>query len=49
LPAELSLAICVAALVLVYRGIGPSWPRWLLTGNHRLVPGITDIREFQEV
>jgi hypothetical protein len=49
LPGELSLAISVAALVLVYRGIGPSWPRWLLTGNHRLVPGITNRQEFQEI
>jgi hypothetical protein len=49
LSGEISLAICVAVLVLVSRGMGPSWPRWLLTGNHRLVPAITNRQEFQEI
>ena len=49
LPKEISLAIYVAALVFVSRSIGPSWARWLLTGNHRLVPGITNRQEFQEI
>jgi hypothetical protein len=47
-PGTVSVAASVASAVFAHRGIGPSLPRWLLTGNHRLVPGITNRREFEE-
>jgi hypothetical protein len=48
-PGTVSLAVSVAALFLAHRGIGPSFPRWVLTGKHRLVPGITNRQEFEEL
>jgi hypothetical protein len=47
--APIAFPVPLAAALLAYRGIGPSLPRWLLTGNHRLVPGMTNRQEFQEL
>ena len=48
-PTRVWLPVNAALLILAHRGIGPSWPRWLLTGNYRLVPGITNRQEFEEI
>lgn len=48
-PGAVSLSVWVAVLFLAHRGIGPSFPRWVLTGKYRLVPGITNRQEFQEI
>jgi hypothetical protein len=48
-PEQTVLAVSLAATIGVFRGLGPSWPRWLLTGKHRLVPGVTNRKEFEEL
>jgi hypothetical protein len=49
IPPSVNVGLSLSLALLALCAVGPSFEEWLLTGRHRLVPGITNRNKFEEI